>query len=393
MFCPQLGEPGALPCIADLRLSALEGRRVVPCGLGGLNLWAAPCLTQLTRLCVQATSLPPAAGARRAGAGAAALAALQELRIDVQQSGPALDALAAFGLPRLRALAISDEPRGTEAAARASLAALLSTGLQSLEIRYRGRSAAVEVLKAADLPALTRLVLNGPLGDEAAMRRLFDSRWVPGLRHLALDFPPNQARTDEARRALGLACERVVRLECLAIRSIHLSIEDCAALLAKAPHLSALTSLDVRLRAPRDCFPSFEALAALRLPRLGSLYLCHVGVSAGGLRALGRAPWLGQLSRLVVVAAFDFFLDMAAARRAWDDAVYPRCPVAVAAFSRLRGGSSSDDDAVTGQDGDECEGAVVLGGARRPPAAHMPRREASWLAPWSPPGSDDCCDE
>ncbi|KAI8466569.1 MAG: hypothetical protein J3K34DRAFT_57973 [Monoraphidium minutum] len=312
--------PGGLAALRGLKLNG---------NMRGLDaLWAAPWLTQLTRLevwrWVERDDDGDGGGAG-AGAGGSLLAglvnegralpALQELGLTGAYAAgggftPADAArLAACRLPALRRLALSCIAPG---ALPPLMAAGWAAGLRDLSVagtepEWCGAAGAAALSRPS---ALTRLSFGSRFGrggaapvtlGAAELSALLSASWSMTLLELSLifqDLGGNPAGEDAAR---ALAAVRLARLRVLTLNDTRLAAAGVAAL-AAAPWLPGLTALTLERN------PGLAAclgdLARLDLRGLRSFALCdlspHPGFRGEQLLTLSGAPWLRQLEAVKV---------------------------------------------------------------------------------------------
>ncbi|KAI8471621.1 MAG: hypothetical protein J3K34DRAFT_520437 [Monoraphidium minutum] len=306
---PRLCErPGGLPALRGLELGG--DMRGLPA------LWAAPWLTQLTRLELRGwgdhgrgDGGGPLAGLPSAGLE---LPALQELVVATTYYRAAISpadaaCLAACRLPALRRLSLRAVAPG---ALPPLMGAGWAAGLRDLSLQsgfptWFGAAGAAALARPS---ALTRLqVLNivprsedehtlVPPMDPAAFGALLSAPWAETLQDLRLYGQPlgGGAAGDAAARALAAA--RLPRLHALELGHASLTAASVAALSA-APWLCGLTALKF------DRNPALTSrigeLARLDLRALASFtyedYSADCGVTGGEVGRLGRAAWLPLL--------------------------------------------------------------------------------------------------
>jgi hypothetical protein len=311
-----------LPELRELQISDV-GRGVVEA------LAAAPWLAWLEELEVYRDDGPTgslAAAAGRALAGAP-LQSLRRLKLVGVEPGFMAACSAAAWLTRLAELDVQGEG-GLLGTTRGARGAARFAALASLELAYGATAPPSEAARFAALmgPAgfgpLRSLSLNGcPLGTA-------DGHDGAGLRAMAAASLPNLASL-----SLAHAC---------------LSAADVAGVLARAPWLATLTSLEL---ASNDLgAPGHRALSLLRLPRLRKLSLRGNGFDGASLAALVTAPWLTQLDVLSlteeVLASEQSCADIAAAIQdeAWVFGRLRRLGCTVQAHVHEAADSPSDDD-------------------------------------------------
>jgi hypothetical protein len=261
-----------------------------------------PLVAQLTRLCLGGVEMPPLLDAMPRGT---------ELCMeDLEFRGTAGDlslsnarAIAAWRMPRLRRLA------GVCCGARGALAALLAApwapGLHHLEVAEWDGS----TLSGAPLRAIATLRLG--------YTEAFDTwpgavcaPWFSALRALEVCDQPMGTEVVHALASRDLPC-----LASLALNDSNFMSSDLSDVLSSAPWLSQLTMLRVSKNIDLGA-PGLAALAALPLLHLERLELSSLGVEDRALAALGKAPWLPQLTSLHVSEVVDDGEELAACERA-----------------------------------------------------------------------------
>jgi hypothetical protein len=256
------------------------------------QLFGTPTLVaQLTRLCLGGVDVPPLLDAmpRRTEL------CMEDLEFRGATGDLSLSnarAIAAWRMPRLRRLA------GVRCGARGALAALLAAPwapeLHQLEVAQWDGPA----LSGAPLRALATL----RLGDTEAFPTWPEVARAPWFSALQALVVCDQVLATEVLSALASR-----DLPCLASLAVHdssLMPEDLSDVLSSAPWLSQLTMLRLAHEADLGA-PGLAALAGLPLPRLERLELRSVGVNDRALAALGKAPWLPQLTCLQVDEAVE----------------------------------------------------------------------------------------
>ncbi|KAI8464219.1 MAG: hypothetical protein J3K34DRAFT_492513 [Monoraphidium minutum] len=296
--------PGGLAALRGLKLSG---------DVRGLDaLWAAPWLTQLTRL--EVWRLPhnnggwdgslvddlPSGGRALPAGSAAALQHLSLTGIYADGGGftPADGArLAACSLPALHELAVDNlMPRALPPLMAAGWAA----GLRDLRVEGQvpGWCGAAGAAALARPSALTRLIfryhsnegyaISAPLS-LAAFRTLLSAPWAATLQDLQLHGQP-----------LGGSSAELTRLELHYGAAAPLNAAALGALLS-APWAAAPQELTISGCA-RGCGSAGAAavrtLAAARLPRLRTFKLQNTRLTLAGAAALLAAPWLPGLTAL-----------------------------------------------------------------------------------------------
>ncbi|KAI8471625.1 MAG: hypothetical protein J3K34DRAFT_506300 [Monoraphidium minutum] len=313
-------------------LSALRGLELGGDLRGLTSLWAAPMLTQLTRLVLRGW------GDGRHGDGGGPLAALpgaglelpalQELGLTSTYAGAAFspaDAarLAACRLPALRRLSLAAVTPG---ALPPLMAAGWAAGLRDLWLEsglpgWCGAAGAAALARPSALTRLERLNIvpnsedegtAAPCMDPAAFGALLSAPWAETLQELRLYGQPlgGGAVGDAAARALAAA--RLPRLRALELGHASLTAASVAALaaapFAAAPWLRGLTAL--KLERNPALTSRIGELARLDLPALASFtykdYSAGGGVTGGEVTRLGRAKWLPRLEAVEIAVQAEW---------------------------------------------------------------------------------------